>query len=146
MIDDLVRDLTLSKISAELLASRLNDKHLLYRSTRITYCGEREEKVCQYFRQEESIVFCHNIEGLLQYLGAVSHDWCLFLDISKQSLKCVLNHNGNASEPIGHSFHAKETYKNVKQLLSLIKYDDHKWVICVDPKMVSFLLGQQGYT
>ena len=64
-----------------------------------------------------------------------------------QSLKFVLNLNGNeyASVRIRHSVHAKETYKNVKPLL-VIKYDDHKWVIFVDLKMVNFLLGQQsGY-
>ena len=61
-LNDMVRDLVLSKISAELLASRLNEKHLLHPNTRITYYCEREEEACQYFSQEESIVFCHNIE------------------------------------------------------------------------------------
>ena len=100
-------------------------------------------------KKEEIIVFCHNIEGRLQYLRAVSydpHDWHLFLNSLKQSLKCVLNQNGNeyASVPIGHSDHVNETYTSVKQLLSLIKYDDHKWVICVDLKMVNVLLTQRG--
>ena len=36
-LNDLVRDLALSKISAHLLASRLNENHLLHPSTRITY-------------------------------------------------------------------------------------------------------------
>ena len=117
----------------------------------MTYYCEREQKGCQYFSQEENIVFCHNVERLLLYVCAVSsdpHDWRLFLDRSKRSLKCVLNHNWNeyASISTGHSVHAKETYKNVKQLLWLIKYADHKSVICMDLKMVSFLFGQQdGY-
>ena len=51
------------------------------------------------------------------------------------------------SVPVGHSVRAKETYASVKQLLSLIKYDHHNSVFCVDLKMVNFLLGQQsGYT
>ena len=41
----------------------------------------------------------------------------------------------------------KETYENVNQLLSDIKYDDHKWKICCDLKMVAIILGfQTGYT
>ena len=85
----------------------------------ITYYCEKEEEAFQYFRQEESVVFCHNIERLLLYLGAVScdlHDWNLFLDSLKRSLKCVLNHNGNeyASVPIGHSVYPKESYEHVK--------------------------------
>ena len=130
------------------MASRLNEKHLFHPSTYISYYWEREEETCQYFSQEESIFFCHNFEGLLLYLGAVSYDpqdWRLSLNTLKRSLKCGLNHNGNeyAPVPIGHSVHAKETYKKVKQLLSLIKYDDHNWVIFVDLKMV---LDQGGYT
>ena len=43
--------------------------------------------------------------------------------------------------------HAKESYCEVKTVLSLLDYDQHRWVICVDLKIVHFLLGQQaGYT
>ena len=45
--------------------------------------------------------------------------------------------------PIGHSFYSKEKHEHIKAL-DLGKYDDHKWVTCVDLKMVNFLLGQQG--
>ena len=32
-------------------------------------------------------------------------------------------------------------------VLNLIKYREHNWIICVDLKMVNFLLGQQkGFT
>ena len=85
-------------------------------------------------KREETIVFCLNIDGLLLHLGAPPYypfDWHLFLDSSKQSIKCVLSHNGNeyASAPIGHSVHANETYENLTQFLSLINYDNHKLVI-----------------
>ena len=68
-----------------------------------------------------------------------------FIDSSK-SLKCVLLHNGNlfGAIPIGHSVYLKEKHENLKVVLDLLKYDDHKWIICVDLKMVNFLLGQQG--
>ena len=139
---DLLRNLTLSKISAELLASRLNEKHPIYSNTRTTYYCEREQQACYYFIQEESIVFCHNIEGLLLYL-AVSydpHDWRLFLNNWKQGLNCALIHNGNeyAVAPVGNSVHTKETCEKRKRLLSLIRYVDQKWIICHGPPTLIF--------
>ena len=75
-----------------------------------------------------------------------SNDWRLFIDSSKRSLKCVLLHNGNqyGSIPIGHSVTIKENYENIKVVLERLKYADHQWLICVNLKMVNFLLGQQG--
>lgn len=67
---------------------------------------------------------------------------------SKRSLKCVL-HNGNqfASVPLAYSTTLKEKYEVVKYLLEKICYDQHEWLICVDLKMINFLLGQQsGFT
>ena len=59
---------------------------------------------------------------------------------------CVLLHNRNilGSIPITHSVHAKESYGEVKTVLSLFDYDQHRQVNCVDLKMVNFLLGQQA--
>ena len=76
-------------------------------------------------------------------------DLGLFIDCSKWSLKCVLQHNGNqfASVPIAHLTTLKEKYEAVKYVLEKIGYDQHKWFICVDLKMVNFLLGQRsGFT
>ena len=78
-----------------------------------------------------------------------ANSWRLFIDSSKRSLKFVLLHNTNeyTSIPIGHSTTLKEKYEPVKQVLECIKYNQHNWKICVDLKMVNFLLGQQsGYT
>ncbi|KAI6659820.1 hypothetical protein LOD99_10618 [Oopsacas minuta] len=68
------------------------------------------------------------------------------IDSSTRSLKCVLLHNGNkyASIPIGHSTSMKEEYESIKLALEKLKYHVHQWVICVDLKMVNFLLGQQS--
>ena len=76
-------------------------------------------------------------------------NWRLFIDSSKRSLKCVLLHNGNkyGSIPIAHSVSLRERYEEIKMVLEKIKYTEHRWLICVDLKMVSILLGQQtGYT
>ena len=38
----------------------------------------------------------------------------------------------------------KEHYLNVKMILQNLRYNEHKRAICVDFKMVNFLLGQHG--
>ena len=38
----------------------------------------------------------------------------------------------------------KESYSTVEMLLQKLFYNEHKWLICVDLKMVNLLLGQQG--
>jgi len=70
---------------------------------------------------------------------------CL-IDSSKWSLKCVLLHNGNkfACVPIGYSVIVNEHYLNVKMVLQKLRYSEHNWAICVDFKMINFLLGRQG--
>ncbi|GFU38630.1 uncharacterized protein TNCV_1495621 [Trichonephila clavipes] len=73
-------------------------------------------------------------------------DWRLFIDSSKRSLKCILLNNGNKYGfiPIAYSVTLKEEYANITKVTETINYQDPKWFICVDLKMVNFLLGQQG--
>ena len=148
-LNDLIRDLNLSKDQSLVLASRLKEKTLLSPGTSVAFYKERKSSFQQFYHAKDSFVFCPNIENLLLELGIETYDaseWRLFIDSSKRSLKCVLLHNGNrfGSIPLAHSVHAKEDYGQVKTVLSLINYHDHEWVICVDLKMVNFLLGQQG--
>ena len=150
-LSDLIRDLNLSKKSAELLASRLQERNFLQAKTNVTFYRNREDNFLPYFKQYEKIV-CNDLELLIMELGIVHYEansWRLFNDSSKRSLKCAMLHNTNeyASIPIGHSTTLKEKYEPVKQVLECIKYNQHNWKICVDLKMVNFLLGQQsGYT
>ena len=114
-LNDLVRDLGLSKKAAEVLASRLQEKHLLDDSAKVSYFRKRYQSFVTFFSEQKQFVYCHNIPGLLRQLGVASYtptEWRLFLDSSKQSLKCVLLHNGNlyGGVPIGHSVHLRETY------------------------------------
>jgi len=118
----LARDLNLSKESSELLASRLKEKNLLKPGTLITFHRKRHEGLFPYFTQENEIVYCNNVEGLLKMLGVVEYkpnDWRLFIDSCKRSLKCVLLHNGNAfgSIPLGHSTTLKGKYSEIKFVL-----------------------------
>jgi len=76
-------------------------------------------------------------------------EWRMFVDSSKRSLKAVLLYNGNtaASLPIAHSVTPKETYETLKTLLTSVKHDDHKWLICGDLKVIVIMLGlQSGYS
>ena len=61
----------------------------------------------------------------------------------------MLSHNGNryGAVPVGHSNVLKEQQDDIITVMDLLKYHEHSCIICVDLKMVSFLLGQQkGYT
>lgn len=151
-LNDLVRDLNLPKNSAELLASRLKEKNLLENGVRITFYRSRHEEFLSFFIKEGELVYCRDISGLLKKLGIEEYkpnEWRLFIDSSKRSLKSVLLHNGNlyGSVPLAHSTTLTEKYEEIKLVLKKIRYHDHKWVICVDLKMVNFLMGQQsGYT
>lgn len=149
-LNDLVRDLNLSKESAQLLGSRLNAKNLLAPNTHFAWYRKREEEFKPFFNQEESLVYCHNIPDLIKKLGAgyVPGEWRLFIDSSKRSLKGVLSHNTNqyAFVPVAHSVYLKETYENLETVLIKIKYEEHGWQLCGDLKIITMLLGQQsGY-
>ena len=56
---------------------------------------------------------------------------------------CLL-HNDNvyAPVPVGHSVRF-EDYDDIRMIVGFLKYREHNWVICVNLKMVNFLLGQQ---
>ena len=65
------------------------------------------------------------------------------------NLKLVLLHNGNRfpSVPLVHAARMKESYESVKLLVGKFKYDEFKWKLCGDLKVVALLVGMQlGYT
>ena len=47
-INDLIRDLNLPKQSSELLASRLQEKHVLHPGTNITFYRNREQEIFRF--------------------------------------------------------------------------------------------------
>ena len=149
-LNDLVRDLNLSKESAELLGSRLNEKNLLSQGTKFAFYRNRETEFSNFFEynKEEELLFCKDITALMLKMGNAydPKEWRLFIDASCNSLKAVLLHNGNRfrSIPVGHSVHLKESHETMKLLLKCLKFEEHQWKICGDLKVVGLILGLQG--
>ena len=111
----IVCDLELSKSKADLLGSRLKQWNLLEKNVHISSFRSHHQHLVPFFRKEVDLVFCYNIDGLMNALG-IKHDlqeWRLFIDSSKLSLKAVLLHNGNQhpSVPVGHCLHERNTRK-----------------------------------
>jgi len=150
-MNDLVRDLQLSKSQAELLGSRLQGWNLLAADTKVSLYRTRDVELRKFFVKTESLCFCNDINGLFEALGC-QHDpneWRLFIDSSKPSLKAVLLHNGNVlpSVAIAHAVGLKESYETMQLLLKSVEYERYLWHICADLKVVALLTGLQlGYT
>ena len=73
----------------------------------------------------------------------------LFINSSNRSLKAVFLNKRHkfSSIPVGHSVEMKESHKSKDLLLSALKYQKHKSLICGDLKVVGIILGfQGGYT
>ncbi|XP_036358086.1 uncharacterized protein LOC118763025 [Octopus sinensis] len=48
------------------------------------------------------------------------------------------------SLPLAHSVQLKEKYSSVKILLKALKYEEYRWEVIGDFKMVTFMMGLQG--
>lgn len=150
-LSDLIRDLALTKGQAELLGSRMKQWNLLAPNTTICHFRFRHKELMQYFTSDNDVCYCNDINGLMAHLGHEHkvNEWRLFIDSSKTSLKSVLLHNGNLlpSIPVAYSTQLKETYDSMRNILEKIKYNEYKWKICGDLKVVAILTGlQTGYT
>ena len=147
-LNDLIRDLSLSKDKAELLASRLQQWHLLAANTRVTVYRKRSVKLSGFYDTRETFCYCSDIEGLMKELGVkhISDEWRLFIDSSKSSLKAILLHNGNMypTVPLLHATNMKETYESMQEILAALNYGKYCWNICADFKVIGLLMGMQG--
>ena len=116
-------------------------------SVQITEQRKQHQSFSSFFTMKNAICFCNNVSGLFYSIGipCISSEWRLFIDSSSKSPKAVLIHNGNKypSLPLAHSVCLKETYKNVKTVLNVLKYDQYNWEVIGDFKMIAFLMGMQ---
>ena len=81
-LDDLIRDLGLTKSGAELLTSRLNEWNLLGDDCKSTAYRNRHLEFSVYFDVIEDLCYCKDVEGLFSAVG-IDHDptlWGLFID------------------------------------------------------------------
>jgi hypothetical protein len=150
-INDLVRDLSMSKAQAELVGSRLKEYNLLQEGTTVSVFRKRQTLLSSYFAMEDSLCCCNDVDGLLDALGKKHkpEEWRLFIGSSKLSLKAVLLHNGNIhpSIPIGHAVHIKETYENMEFLLKKYSTTNTSGTSAAISEVIGILFGlQSGYT
>ena len=141
-LNDLIRNLALSKQKAELLASKLQENNLLHADVVVTHYRKCNMDLSTIFRVDGPLCYCHNIKSLYEKLGEnyIANEWCLFLQHTIQ------NKTGNTkpSVPAAHSVYLKESYKSIEILLNAIKYSDYKWKIYGDLKVIGILMGMQG--
>ena len=135
-MDDLTRNLDLTKAKAEILSSRLKEWNLLAPLYKISKPRKRHVTFENFYTMSSdsdhpSLCCCTDIQGLFQevVIPYSASDWRLFIDSSKRSLKAVLLHNGNVypSIPVAHSVQMKEDRESIKILLELIQYNNHNW-------------------
>ena len=112
---------------------------------KLTLHGKRTEDLLTLFTMNDNLCFCNGITEFFEQLKVPYHKtslW-LFIDASKDSIKAVLLHNVNTlpSFPIAYSTTLKESYENLKAILTSIQYDYHNWNICADFKVVTMLPG-----
>lgn len=130
-LNDLVRDLGLTKGKAELLASRMLQWNFLKSETKVTIYRSRNEELAKFFSKQNSLCYCIDIDALMGFLG-IKHEpteWRLFIDGSTDSLKAVLLHNGNEKPtiPLAHTVDWKESHESMQGILKAIKYEQYQW-------------------
>jgi len=95
-LNDLVRDLELPKVKAELLTSRMKQWKYLDVGVKITLYRYRQQNLEEFFAMEGTPVACNDVNVLFKALNMshYSDEWRQFIDSSKVSLKAVILHNG----------------------------------------------------
>ena len=68
-LDDLVRDLGLTKSNAELLTSRLKEWNLLDPSCKTSKYRKRHETFASFYVVADSLCYCHDVRGLFDGIG-----------------------------------------------------------------------------
>lgn len=141
-MDFIVVILALSIRGAEWITSLLKRKNLTQSGVNSTVYRNRHIEFHKFFTNNEdnTFVYCNDIKGLVNKMGMdyVAAEWRLFIDGSVTSLKAVLLHvtNKKPSIPLAFSTNLKESYITLSMILDKIKYNENKWKICCDLKVI----------
>ena len=78
-LNDLKRDLALSKRKAELLASRLRENNLLQKDVFVSHYRKRNADLSTVFRVDGPLCYCYDITSLFEKLGEdhIASEWRL---------------------------------------------------------------------
>ena len=129
-LNDLIRDINLSKNKCGFLGSPLKEKNLLNENARISY-RNREKDLAKFFSNEDCLIYCNDVNKLMKAVGHkhIASELRLFIDQNKISLKGVLLYNGNEfpSFPVAYASHLKECYEVMKMLCLKINDHAHCW-------------------
>jgi len=74
MLNDLVRDLKLSKELSELLGSRMKKNNLLHSETTFSWYRNRHKEYIEFFSKEDTLIYCNNVKGVMNKLGLETYD------------------------------------------------------------------------
>ena len=127
-LNNLCRDVYVTKEESEFLASRLQERNLLEKGVKITMYRKRTEDLLVFFTMKDDLCFYDDITELFNLLEILydKTNWKLFRDTSKGSIKFLLLHNGNTlpSAPIAYSTTMKKSYESLKAVVTSMQYDD----------------------
>lgn len=114
-LNDLIRDLSLSKESSGLFASRLAEKIYSHVVQKLHFIESEKSQSC---------ILSRRLMLKMGFSEYSADDSCVFIDSSKRSLKCVLLHNDNkfSSIPIAYSTKMKKAYTLV---MKKVKYSEY---------------------
>src|SRR6218665_1649659 len=88
-VNDLIRDLGLTKSNAEFLISRLKQWNLLDESVQVTDQRKRHETISNFFSRQDGLGFCNNVAGLFKSIGITFNprEWRPFIDPYSRTLQ-----------------------------------------------------------
>ena len=91
-LNDLIKDLCLSKEKSAILASRLKKRNLLKSNVKVTHFRKSNNNLIRFYKFNDSMVYYCDKNGLFETLGQSLEisEWILFIDSSKVSLRAVI--------------------------------------------------------
>lgn len=144
-MDYVVAKLGLSQRNPEMFASFLKRRKLTQQNVSVTSYRKRQAEFQKFYtvNDENTFTYCNDINGLVTKLGIEynADEWRLFINGSTSSLKAVLLHitNKKPSIPLGFGINMKETYETLGEIMVKIKYEEHKWKVCCDLRVINIL-------